>query len=112
MHSAGHVARPEIEIPPGTDVDGIPTGADQGRGAVVVVLENELAAVESDMAVGFGIGWLFGDVEDEFLVRDKFRHALLDHDAVTENALPIGPDEVTAIGGLRRIRKAEPEDPV
>src|SRR5882724_9811656 len=94
VHGATHVAGPKIEIPAGTDVERVPAGTDQGRGAVVVVLQNELAAVEGDVAVGFGIGRLLGDVEGEFLVRDAFSHAFFDDDVVAETALPVGADEV------------------
>jgi len=74
--------------------------------------QNELAAMECDVAVGFGIGRLFGDVEGEFLVRDKLGHVFLDDDAVAEHALPVGADEVAAVRRLSRIRQAEPEDPI
>ena len=63
MHGAGHIACPDVEIPAGTDVERVPTGADQRRGAVVVVLQDELAAMERDVAVGFGISRLFRHVE-------------------------------------------------
>ena len=112
MHRPGHVARPEIEIPAGTDMERVPTGADQSGGAVAIVMEDELAAMQCDVAVGFGIGRLFRDVEGKFFVRNKFGNLLLDNDAVAEDALPIRADEVAAIGRRRRVWKAEPEDPI
>ena len=68
--------------------------------------------MQSDVAVSFGIGRLLDDVEAELFVRDKFGDAFLDHNAIAENALAIGADEVPAVGCLRRIRQAQPEDPV
>src|SRR4051794_18369855 len=100
MNGAGHIARPEIEIPAGPNMERVPAGSDQGRRAVVVILEDELPAMQRDMSVGFGVGRLLGGVEGELFVRDKFGDAFLDHDAVTENALTIRTDKVAAIGGL------------
>src|SRR5437016_1139559 len=92
MHGAGHVTRPQIEIPAGTDVQSVPTGSDQRRATVVIIMQNEPAAMEGNVAVGFGIGRLLGDVEGEFLVRDELSDSLFDENAVAENALPIGAD--------------------
>ena len=112
MHGAGHVTRPQIEIPARTDVEGIPARADQRRGAIVIILQNEPAAVERDVSVGFGIGRLLGDIEGEFLVRDELCDPLFYENAVAENALPIGADKISTVRGCRRIRKAKPENPV
>src|SRR5213595_3803246 len=94
VDGAAHVARPKVEIPAGTHVQRVPTGTDQGRGAVMVILKDELAAMQSDVAVSFGIGRLLDDVEAELFVRDKFGDAFLDHNAITENALAISADDV------------------
>ena len=61
--------------------------------------------MKRDVAVGLGIGWLFGNVEGELFIRDELGDAFLDHDTVTENALPIRADEIPAVRGCRRIRK-------
>src|SRR5256885_16839561 len=97
MDGAAHVARPDIEIPAGADVQCVPAGANQRRGAIVIVLQEEFAAMQGDVAVSFGIPRLLGDVESEFFVRNEFGDAFLDDDAVAENALAISADEVPAV---------------
>ena len=68
--------------------------------------------MQGDVAIGFGISRLLYNIEGQVFVRNKFSHAFPDHHSVAKFALPVRADEVPAVSGLGRIRKAEPENPV
>ena len=112
VNGAGHVAGPDVKVPARTDAKGVPTGANQRRGSIVVVLQDELAAMQCYVAVRFGIRGLLGDIEREFFVRHELGDAFLDDDSITKSALPIGAHEIAAVRRCRRIGKSQPKNPV
>src|SRR5450755_2939340 len=112
MDGASHVARPDIEIPERTNVQGVPARAEQSGGSVSVIAQHELSPVQGNVSVSLGVSWLFDNIKREFFARDKLGHTLLDHDPIAEHALPTRSDEVAPVCCLSRVRETQAENPV
>ena len=74
----GDAAGPEVVIPGRVDVQLVPGRAGQGRGAVAVVLQGELAALYAGVAQDLGVARLLRDVEREAPARLPLDDALLE----------------------------------
>jgi hypothetical protein len=97
---------PPVEIPGGADVEGVPGASNQGRGAVVIVAEFELAARGIEVADKFRIGRLLDDVEGEEAVGFEFRDLFFKDGIAAKFAGAICADEIPSVGGAGWIRKA------
>ena len=103
--------RPKIEIPEWPHVQREPGSADQGRGSVCIVMQNELSTMRRKMTDEFGILRRLNDLESEFRQGHKLDHSFLEYRALTKDTLALCVHKIPRRCSCDWIGQSEPKEP-